>query len=69
MMSYRLSYAICVRVTHFKTVHIMVAEGNTLERRLFMNNCLGNIFDNNCPCTWIIVIALIILLFCTCCNG
>ena len=29
------------------------------------NNCLCNLFDNNC--TWIIVIALIILLFC--CGG
>ncbi len=29
------------------------------------NNCLCNLFDNNC--TWIIVIALIILLFH--CNG
>lgn len=32
-----------------------------------MNNCLCNLFDNNC--TWIIIIALIILLFCSCCNG
>lgn len=30
------------------------------------NNCLCNLFDNNC--TWIIVIALIILLF-FCNNG
>lgn len=30
------------------------------------NNCLCNLFDNNC--TWIIVIALIILLF-YCNNG
>ncbi len=26
------------------------------------NNCLCNLFDNNC--TWIIIIALIILFFC-----
>ena len=33
---------------------------------LLMNNCLCHLFDDNC--TWIIIIALIIL-FCCACNG
>ncbi len=32
-----------------------------------MNNCLGNLFDND-SCTWIIIIALVILLCCCCGN-
>ena len=31
-----------------------------------MNNCLCHLFDDNC--TWILVVALIIL-FCACCCG
>lgn len=29
-----------------------------------MNNCLCNLFDDNC--TWIIIIALIVILCCCC---
>ena len=31
---------------------------------LLMNNCLCNLFDDNC--TWIIIIALIVILCCCC---
>ncbi len=34
---------------------------------MFMNNCLCNLFDGN-NCTWIIILALIILLFGCCCG-
>ena len=37
-----------------------------LTEDLLMNNCLCHLFDDNC--TWIIIIALIIL-FCCACNG
>ncbi len=30
------------------------------------NNCLCNLFDDNC--TWIIILALVVI-FCCCCNG
>ncbi len=40
---------------------------------MFMNNCLCNLFDGN-NCTWIIILALIIILFscggnCGCSNN
>ncbi len=34
---------------------------------MFMNNCLCNLFDGN-NCTWIIILALIIILFSCCCG-
>ena len=67
MMPQRGFDAFFCTVTLLCPIHIMVTEGTPLERRLYMNNCLCNLFDNNC--TWIIIIALIILLFCSCCNG
>ena len=43
--------------------------GNSPKRILtedfLMNNCLCHLFDDNC--TWIIIIALVIL-FCSCCG-
>lgn len=30
------------------------------------NNCLCNLFDDNC--TWILILALVVI-FCCCCNG
>ena len=40
---------------------------NTSAQQTYMNNnCLCNLFDDNC--TWIIILAIVIV-FCCCCNN
>ena len=69
ILPYGFAETFCTAVTFFCRLHTMLSRAASApERSILMNNnnsCLCNLFDNNC--TWIIVIALIILLFH--CNG
>ena len=51
--SYYVSVGACPKLPRIRTEDFL------------MNNCLCHLFDDNC--TWIIIIALLIL-FCSCCH-